>query len=77
MKFSLESMTKQILDQSSSSATDDNLNKTKESLRTINGREKQLERDIKNLKSSPHTPDEVYMLTYNLIFCLLLRLAKV
>lgn len=60
LKFSLDSMTKLVVDQSSSE-TEDRLNKTKESLAVIDDREKKLERKITNLKSSPHTSHEVHI----------------
>lgn len=59
LKFSLDSMTKLVVDQSSSE-TEDRLNKTKESLAVIDDREKKLERKITKLKSSPHTSHEVH-----------------
>ena len=60
LKFSLDSMTKLVVDQSSSE-TEDRLNKTKESLAVIDDREKKLERKITKLKSSPHTSHEVHI----------------
>ena len=46
MKFSLESMTKQILENASTSTTEDNLNGIKEKLQRIAADEKKLQREI-------------------------------
>ena len=52
MKFSLESMTKQIVENASTSTSEDNLNGIKEKLQRIAADEKKLQREIWILKSN-------------------------
>ena len=62
MKFSLDSMTKQILENASTSTTEDNLNSTKEKLQSTAANEKILQREIWILQTSPQSNEcEVFV----------------
>lgn len=67
MKFSLDSMTKQVLEKVSASTTEDELNKIKEKLKSIHNKEKKLECEIWKLKTLPqpnqHDQYEVFVVT--------------
>lgn len=69
MKFSLDSMTKQFLEEkSSTSTTEDNLNGIKERLQSNAASEKKLQREIWILQTSPQrNENEVFAFTYFLV----------
>ena len=63
MKFTLDSMTKHILEKASTSTTEDNLNVLKEKLQSTAANEKKLQREIWMLQTSPQPNDfEVFVL---------------
>ena len=63
MKFSLDSMTKQILEKASTSTTEDNLNSIKEKLKSTAAAEKKLQHEIWILQTSPQSnAHEVFVL---------------
>lgn len=64
MKFSLESMSKQVLEKKSAATTEDEINKIKEKLKTIHNKEKKLEHEIWKLKTLPQPKQyEVFVFT--------------
>ena len=63
MKFSLDSMTKQILEKESTSATEDNLNGIKERLQSIAANEEKLQREIW-ISNNLSQPIEVFVLLF-------------
>ena len=68
MEFSLDSMTKQVLEKASHSTTEEELNKIKEKLKNIHNDEKKLEHEIWKLKSSlPLNQYEVFPFTFVLV----------
>lgn len=68
MEFSLDSMTKHVLEKASASTTEEELNKIKEKLKNIHNDEKKLEHEIWKLSSSPsHNHYEVFSFTYVLV----------